>query len=290
MEIRRMHDDEVDVDETVVRILLRARFPHLAELPLARVVHGGTDHHIWRLGDDLQVRLPKHAPSTGQAEKDAGLLPRLAPHLPVAVPELVARGEPSEPYPFAWAIYRWLPGVPPAAGTEQLALELADFLRALRAAPTEGGPPARGRGRPLAQLDDAFFRSSLEQLAGEYDLATLEDVWERSRAAPDWSRDPVWLHGDVLASNLLVRDGRLSAVIDWGVACVGDPAPDLMIAWSLLAPVRETFRAAVDADAATWERARGWALWQAVCALPYYRETNPPMVAHARAVLDELTR
>jgi aminoglycoside phosphotransferase (APT) family kinase protein len=288
MAIGRMHDDEVGVDEPLVRALLAAQFPELAGLPLTHVAHGGTDHHLWRIGDELQMRLPKHAPSTGQAEKDEAILPRLAPHLPVAVPELVGHGAPGEGYPFAWAVYRWLPGEPPTAATPQLAEDVAGFIRALQRIDPTGGPPARRRGAPLARSDDAFFRSSLAQLTDEYDVPRLTALWERACAAPDWSGEPVWLHADILPSNLLVRDGRLAAVIDWGVACVGDPACDLMIAWSLLAPVRDTFRAAVGADDPTWERARGWAVWQATCALPYYRETNPPMVALARTVLGEV--
>jgi aminoglycoside phosphotransferase (APT) family kinase protein len=199
------------------------------------------------------------------------------------VPEPLALGGPGEGYPFTWAVHRWLPGEPPREGTVQLAHDLAGFLAALQAIDAEGAPPARRRGAPLR--DDDFIRSSIARLAPEFDPAAVTREWERALELPQWDGPPVWLHGDLLPSNLLVRAGRLAAVLDWGAACAGDPACELLAAWSLLYPVRETFRAALGVDDATWERGRGWALWQAVAALPYYRETNPPMAAYARAVL-----
>jgi aminoglycoside phosphotransferase (APT) family kinase protein len=282
----RMHDDEIDVGADTVRELLHRQFPHWSELPLARVQHGGTDHHIFRVGDDLQVRLPKHAPSAGQFEKEAALLPLLARSLPVDVPEPLALGEPAAGYPFTWGVYRWLDGEPATAGTVELAEDLAAFLHALERVDVTGAPPPRGRGAPLA--DGAFIRSSLAQLGDEFDVAALTELWEEALRSPQWDRPPVWVHGDLLSGNLLVRDGRLSAVLDWGPTCAGDPACDFMIGWSLLSPVREEFRVAADVDDATWSRARGWALWQAAAALPYYRETNPPMAAQSRHVLREL--
>jgi aminoglycoside phosphotransferase (APT) family kinase protein len=278
-----MHPDEVDVSADLVRRLLETQFPDWAHLPLSPFEHGGTDHVIVRLGDELQVRLPKHEPSTGQVEKELELLPRLGPQLPVEIPRPLARGEPGEGYPFTWAVYRWLPGEPPREASVQLARELAEFIRALQRVDTAGAPPPRHRGAPLR--DDAFIRSSIAHLAPDFDADAVTHEWERVLALPQWDRAPVWLHGDLLASNVLVRGGRLVAVLDWGATCAGDPAADYMISWSLLAPVREAFRAALDVDDATWARGRGWALWQAVAALPYYRHTNPPMVAHARSAI-----
>lgn len=284
----RMHADEIDVDADIVRALLREQFPDWAAWPPVRVQHGGTDHHIFRLGGELQARLPKHEPSTGQFEKESALLPLLAPSLPVDVPEPLALGRPGGGYPFTWGVYRWLPGEPPKEGTPELAHDLAGFLAALQQIDVAGAPPARHRGAPLR--DSEFTRSSLDQLADEFDVAALAGLWESALAEPPWDKAPVWLHGDLLAGNLLLRDGRLAAVLDWGPACAGDPACDYMVAWSLLSPVRDEFRRATGVDDATWNRARGWALWQATVALPYYRDTNPAMVAQSRGVIDELLR
>jgi aminoglycoside phosphotransferase (APT) family kinase protein len=279
-----MHDDEVLVSEELVRALLRAQFPRWSSLPVAAFAHGGTDHFIFRLGEELQVRLPKHAPSTGQVEKELRILPRLAPHLPVAVPEPLARGEPGEGYPFTWGIYRWLDGEPPGEASTQLAHDLAAFLRALQALPVEDEAPVITRGAPLARRDRSF-REALAQLHGEIDVAAAEAAWERALAAPEHEAAPVLIHGDMLPANLLVRGGRLSAVLDWGIFGAGDPACDYLIAWSLLAPVRDAFRAAAGIDEATWARARGWALSHGVTALGYYLHTNPPMVEHARSAI-----
>jgi aminoglycoside phosphotransferase (APT) family kinase protein len=278
-----MHDDEVPVSEETARTLLRAQFPQWSSLPITTFTHGGTDHFIFRLGDELQLRLPKHAPSTGQAEKELELLPRLAPHLPVEVPQPLALGEAGAGYPFTWGVYRWLPGEPPPDASVDLARELAAFIRALQRTDPAAAPAPRHRGAPLR--DDTFIRSSIQRLAPDFDPDTVMREWDRVLTLPQWDRAPVWLHGDLLASNILVNGAGLAAVIDWGGACAGDPAADYMIAWSLLAPVREEFRAALDVDDATWARARGWALWQAAAALPYYRETNPPMAAHARSAI-----
>jgi aminoglycoside phosphotransferase (APT) family kinase protein len=278
-----MHTDEVEVSVEVVRRLLADQLPAWAALPIVQFEHGGTDHFIFRLGEALQARLPKHAPSTGQAEKELELLPRLAPHLPVDVPDPLALGRPGDGYPFTWGVYRWLPGEPPREATVELAHDLAAFINALQSIDPSGAPPAHRRGAP--PRDGDFMRESLAQLPPD-----ATDEWERALALPQWHRPPVWLHGDLLASNLLLHDGRLAAVIDWGAACAGDPACDYMIAWSLLDPVRDAFREAVGVDDATWARARGWALAQAAAALPYYRGTNPPMVAHAELALTNVLR
>jgi len=279
-----MHDDEVLVSEELVRALLRSQFPEWSELPVVPFAHGGADHFIFRVGDELQVRLPKHEPSTGQAEKEQRILPRLAPHLPVAVPEPIARGEPGEDYPFTWGVYRWLPGEPARKASVALARDVASFLHALQQVPVEGEGPVNSRGAPLARRDRAF-RESLARLGDEVDCAAVASAWDAALAAPEWDGAPVLIHGDMLPANLLVRGGRLSAVLDWGIFGAGDPACDYLIAWSLLAPVRDAFRSAAGIDEATWARARGWALSHGVTALGYYLHTNPPMVQHARSAI-----
>jgi aminoglycoside phosphotransferase (APT) family kinase protein len=281
-----MHDDEIELREDVARRLLEQQFPQWAALPLARVPTYGTDNVLFRLGDELQLRLPRLTPDqrSTQIAFEAEWLPRLRPHLPVEIPELVAIGEPSPEYAHRWAVYRWLDGAPPVAGTVELARDLAAFIAALQRCDTARAPAGRDRGGPL-ELRDRGTRRCLEWLDDERATA----VWEAALAAPPWDGEPVWLHGDLLEGNLLVRDGRLAAVIDWGCARVGDPAFDYIPAWSLLAPVRDAFRAATGVDDATWTRARGLAVSQAVIALPYYLHISPPIVERSRRVIKEAT-
>lgn len=285
-----VHPDEIEIDLRAVRRLLATQFPQWAALPLERFPSYGTDNALFRLGEDMYVRLPRLRAelvptwAIKQIEKETQWLPRLLPHLEVQVPVPVAQGEPSEDYPYPWAIYRWLEGETPQCGTAALADALAAFLVALQRINTTGAPAAAGRAGPLAAHDSAT-RAALSRLHREIDVEAATRAWDRALAAPNWEAMPVWVHGDLLAGNLLLRDGHLSAVLDWGSLCAGDPACDVMIAWSLLAPVRSHFRAALELDDATWERGRGWALSQAALALPYYLHTNPPMVAHARSAI-----
>jgi len=282
-----MHADEVSVPPELVRRLLEQEFPRWAALPLAPVPSYGTDNVLYRLGDELLVRLPKIAGATPQIDLESELLPRLAPHLPVEIPRVVAIGEPAHGYPWRWAVYRWLEGAPPRDGTRELAHDLASFLAALQRIDPTGARAGRSRGGPLA-LRDAETRAALAQLDREIDVGAATEAWEAALHAPPWPHASVWLHGDLLEGNLLVRGGRLGAVIDWGAARAGDPAFDYHIAWSLLAPVREDFRAACGVDDDTWARARGLALSQALIALPYYLETSPPIVARSRLAIEQV--
>jgi len=288
-----MHADEIETDVALVRRLLAGQFPQWADRPIVPVASYGTDHDIYRLGDDLAARLPRIGWASGQAAKEAVWLPRLAPHLPLALPVQVAMGRPAEGYPFDWSVYEWLPGEN-ANGTiddlEQAAVDLAAFVRALRRVDRTGAHPrpVRGRGAPLAELDEQV-RRSIGQLGGRIDgdaaLRSLHS-WEESLDAPVWDGQDVWVHGDLLPGNLLVVGGRLSAVIDFGGLNVGDPACDLQPAWNVFAgSSRQRFRAELGVDDAAWLRGRGWALYQAVSALPYYWDTNPGMIRQATQAL-----
>ncbi|MEH0842839.1 aminoglycoside phosphotransferase family protein [Micromonospora sp. CPCC 205711] len=291
MAAMKMHADEVQTDAELVRRLLAGQFPHWAGLPIRQVDSYGTDHDIYRLGEHLAARLPRIGWATGQAAKEAEWLPKLAPHLPLAVPVPVAMGRAGEGYPFAWSVCEWLPGEN-ANGTitdlDRAAVDLAGFVLALRRIDTAGAFPRRpgGRGSPLAEFDESV-RRSVAQLGDRIDGDRALRSWQESLDAPAWDGPEVWLHGDLLPGNLLVVDGRLSAVIDFGGLNVGDPACDLQPAWNVFAGrSRERFRAEVGADDASWLRGRGWALFQAVMAMPYYWDTNPGMirqVSHALA-------
>lgn len=288
-----MHADEVQTDPELVRRLLADQFPQWSGLPLALVASYGTDHDIYRLGDELAIRLPRIAWATAQAAKESVWLPRLAPHLPLAVPVPVAMGRPTEGYPFDWSICEWLPGASAAdalADLAQAAVDLAEFVGALRDADTTGAHPRNtgSRGSPLVE-SDVGVRRSIESLGSRVDGSTLTRLWDESVAAPAWAGSETWVHGDLLPGNLLVVDGRLSAVIDFGGLNVGDPACDLQPAWNVFTgSSRDRFRAGLAVDDASWLRGRGWALAQAVVALPYYWDTNPGIVGQALHALDEI--
>ena len=287
-----MHPDEVDTSPGLVRSLLVEQAPRWSELPIELVISHGTDHDIYRIGADLVARLPRVGWATAQVSKEREWLHRMAPHLPLAIPVQVYVGEPGAGYPHSWSVCEWLPGESASAADldlDQAAASLAEFISALRGIDTSGAHPRRttGRGAPLAELDDAV-RQAIAELGDRVDGAAVTRCWEESLAAPP-SGDEVWVHGDLLPGNLLVLDGRLSAVIDFGGLNVGDPACDLQPAWNVFAGrSRAIFRAALDVDDAAWLRGRGWALFQAVLALPYYWETNTGIVHQAKHALTEI--
>jgi aminoglycoside phosphotransferase (APT) family kinase protein len=290
-----MHDGEVETDVGLVRRLLADQFPQWADLPIRLVDSYGTDHDIYRLGDRLSARLPRIGWATGQATREAKWLPRLTPHLPLRVPVQLAMGQPAEGYPFQWSVYEWLPGES-ANGTiddlERAAVDLAAFVMALRAVDTsDAHPRSRGaRGAPLEEVD-AVVRRSIDELGDRIDRDAALRSWDESVNAPPWDGEEVWVHGDLLPGNLLVVDGRLSAVIDWGGLNVGDPACDLQPAWNVFDEAsRERYRRELDVDDASWLRGRGWALCQAVVALPYYWDTNPGMVRQASNAVTQVLR
>ncbi|WP_231494790.1 aminoglycoside phosphotransferase family protein [Cellulomonas sp. KRMCY2] len=291
-----MHDDERDIDAGLVRRLLAAQLPQWAGLPLTPVRSAGTDNAMFRLGDDMAVRLPRVPWAVEQVAKEQTWLPRLAPLLPLAVPELLGTGAPGAGYDWPWSVYRWLDGVDatvePVADLHRAADELGGFVAALRRVDPTGGPPPgehnSGRGVPLAARDTAT-RAAITSLVGMIDTDAATAAWEAALRAPVWDGPPAWIHGDLHAANLLVRQGELSAVIDFGCLGVGDPAGDVSAAWVFCsAGTRDTFRAAAQPDDAMWARGRGWALSPALIALPYYRTSNPVLAGIARRAIDEV--
>jgi aminoglycoside phosphotransferase (APT) family kinase protein len=280
-----MHVDELEIDEPLVRRLLAGQFPEWADLPLRRIEPGGTVNAIFRLGEQLGVRLARRQGPTEPGGTELDWLPRLAPRLPVQIPVPVAQGHPSDDYPWYWGVYTWIEGeTVPVAEIDALeaARDLASLVGALQQIDPTGGP--QGRGIPLAERDRET-RYWLARFDG--DPAVTEE-WERALAAPAWAGPPLWHHGDLDPRNWLVRDGRISGVIDWGSTGVGDPACDVMVAWKLHSPAaRDAFREALPTDDATWARARGWAVSQAVAALAYYTpENNPTLYREAEAWLE----
>ncbi|WP_424216160.1 aminoglycoside phosphotransferase family protein (plasmid) [Streptomyces sp. BI20] len=287
-----------EIDTALVRRLVDAQFPRWAGLPLRRLDPAGSDHVIHRLGDRLSVRLPRQAGAIGQAAKESRWLPRLAPHLPLTVPEPVGVGEPSFGYPWPWAVSRWLDGRVATAevlgDSAPAAVLLARFLGALRRIPTEHVPASEARGDlaggTLADRDRAT-RAAIAEVGDRFDTGAMTALWEAALNAPPWDRPPVWFHGDFHTGNLLTVDGRLDAVIDFGGLGIGDPAPDLMIAFTLMSPgSRAVFRAALDVDDATWLRGRGWALATGLNAYTHHAATDPTVAAQTtRQITASLT-
>jgi aminoglycoside phosphotransferase (APT) family kinase protein len=279
----RVHADELDVDETLVRALLAEQFPGWADLPLERA-GDGTVNVIYRLGEELSVRIPRRDGPETEDDLEFRWLPLLAPQLPVAIPRPVARGRPGAGYPWFWSVHTWLQGDLP---TGPLAVaDVAGLVSALQRIELPAAPePAYGRGRPLADRD-AYVRAALERV----DAPGALELWERAVSAPGWEHEPVWVHADLDRRNVLVRDGRLAAVLDWGGVGVGDPAVDVMVAWKLVdAEERERFRELVGVGDATWLRAQGWVVSQALSALGYYTlDTNPAIVGEATRWLAEV--
>ncbi|WP_156753732.1 aminoglycoside phosphotransferase family protein [Actinokineospora pegani] len=267
-------DGRAGIDANLVRRLLAAQFPHWADLDVRPVPVDGWDNRTYRLGDDMSVRLPTAQGYVRSVGKESHWLPRLAPRLPVPIPEVLGDGVPGEGYPFPWSVRGWIEGeradraeIPDRAA---FAVRVAAFLRRLGQCDAEGGPLAGEhcwyRGASLTHYDDET-RQSLHAVRDLIDADKALHAWETALAAR-WTGSPVWFHGDIAPGNLLVVDGRLAAVIDFGTSGVGDPACDLVLAWTWLdGGAREAFREAVDRDEAMWARARGWALWKSTLVM-----------------------
>lgn len=290
----RMHVGQVDTSRDLVRRLLTQQFPQWSKAQISIVDSFGTDHDIYRVGEQICVRLPKVGWAATQARKEQRWLPIFAPHLPARVPTQLAIGEPAEGYPFEWSIYEWIPGSDANRAefdADQLAEELATFVIALRAVSSADAEtrPAGARGCPLSELDDAV-RESIAQLANDISVDAISKLWHESLEATPWDEPETWVHGDLLGGNLIIDNRRLVAVIDWGALNVGDPACDLLVAWTTFSEgSRAILRGALRVDDDSWVRGRGWALYQAVMALPYYRNTNPGMVRQAKRSLTAIT-
>ena len=289
----------IPVTEGQVSWLVTAQFPLWADLPVRAVADGGWDNRTFRLGADMVVRLPSAAEYAQAVEKEHRWLPTLAPLLPLPIPTPLAKGEPSADYPHPWSSYAWIHGVTATASgvadQVRLGLDLADFLVALQGVDTTDGPQPGVhnwfRGGPLRTYDEVAQRA-LEQLSGRIGVELAREIWAHALEA-GWDGNDRWFHGDMAPGNLLLTDGHLSAVIDFGTCGVGDPACDLAVAWNLLtADAREAFRERLSADAASWARGRGWALWKALatCSSSYDDPDGAADLASAEHVLAEIFR
>lgn len=289
-------DPLITVD--LVSALVRDQFPQWSQRAVTAVEPGGWDNRTFRLGDDLLVRLPSRSVYVPQVEKEHRWLPVLAPLLPLPIPSPVVMGKPGNGYPWPWSVYRWLEGSAASHGNvvdmDGFARDLARFLCALYSIDATGGPAAGEhnffRGGPVGTYDDEV-RRAISALSGSVDSNLATAVWEAALASR-WERPGVWVHGDIAASNLLVREGRLAAVIDFGSSGVGDPACDLTLVWTFLrGSARKAFRDAMSLgmsfEDGTWARARGWALWKALIVAAW-GGGGPSAVGESRRVLGEI--
>lgn len=303
-----MHPDELETDASLVGRLVAAQAPQWAELPVTPFLAAGTVYALYRLGDEMLVRVPLRARYIAEVEKEHWWLPRLAPLLPLAILLPLVKGRPGEGHPLPWSIYRWLEGeyatLERLSGVGQAARDLAGFIAALeRIDPTDGQAPGEGnyfRGASLSVRDEATrgaIETLYDMLGGglEHDLGAGLDLraataaWDAALEAPEWDRPPVWIHDDLVPLSILAHEGWINAVIDWGGLRAGDPACDMMVAWRpLSAQARGIFREVLAVDDATWARGRGWALSTGLVALPYYHHPNPIMAGMARLAIDEV--
>ncbi len=291
MSNQSMHEDEYQIDEAFVRALLSAQFKSWSDLRLELVGLVGTENVIFKLGDDKCIRLPRRPGIVSQVIDEQRWLSFLAPRLPLDIPIPMAGGYPEGFYDSHWVIYPWLEGADATKSVisdlEENAVRLADFIRALHDIDATGGP-ATYRGAPLATRNSEVHKA-LDALHDYIDTKAALNIWNICLKAKPWEKDPVWIHSDLLPANLLVNRGRITAVLDFGMVGIGDPACDLLPAWSLFhGESREKFRQTLDIDEATWIRGQGWALSIGLIILPYYFETNPSLVRIGEKLIQEV--
>lgn len=291
-----LHDDEPATNDEIVRMLLEEQVPEMAGLPLDPLSNTGSDNALCRLGTEFVVRLPRFPDAARRLGVELDWLPRLT-DLPAAVPEIMHAGTPHELYPFRWAVLRWLDGVDAWEARQQpgwfganLGHDLASVLLHLRRTPVADAP-ARDpgeRGGPLRPLD-ARMHWWLDQSDGLVDVPAVLRLWEQCLEGADDGVDPVLLHGDLIPGNLLVDGGRLTSVLDWGGLGAGDPAQDLDPAWAVLDEEgADALREDLDIDNASWLRARGFALEQAMGGVIYYTPRRHPLAAVMQRTLERL--
>jgi aminoglycoside phosphotransferase (APT) family kinase protein len=296
MQAPKFHSGEIDISAGLAASLIADQFPRWAGLPIRPVPASGTECVLYRLGDEMVIRLPRRPGESLDELLTQGVLPRLAPLLPVPIPALIAEGRPTAEYPASWGVLRWLEGETPVEGQlavpSLLAADLAEFLQALwtidqSKADLAGGPAAYRGGALTTQHE--FTLAAIEQVHGLIDTDAARTIWDHAVQLPTWDGPDTWIHADLMPGNILTRHGRLAAVIDFGTAGIGDPSQDLIVAWMLLpAHARADFRNAVRVDDASWLRGRARALSMALGVLDYYRDTNPVMADNARYTIREV--
>lgn len=292
--------DTLVIDAALAQRLIATQFPQWAHLPVKPVDVGGWDNRTFHLGDTMSIRLPSAQCYADKVEKEQTWLPRLSPYLSIAIPQPIALGKPSAEYPWHWSIYRWIEGASANLLSDNdlnlplIAKDLAQFLHELHAidatgVPLVGGPHNFYRG-DSTKVYDAQTREALAQLEGIIDTRAATDLWDKAISS-EWHKKSVWIHGDLSAGNILIKDGRLAAVIDFGGMGIGDPACDLVIAWTFFhGESREVFKSLVPLDPDTWTRARGWALWKALITLVPLKDKTSTEALKQKLIIHELIK
>ncbi|MFK7824157.1 MAG: aminoglycoside phosphotransferase family protein [Oligoflexales bacterium] len=286
----KLHDDEVDIDVTIVKHLIAKQFPQYDRQVVSALVPSGTDNKMFKLGLDKIVRLPRTSGAVASLQKEEKWLPIIGENLPTAVPIPIHAGEPTKEYPFPWLIIPFISGSTPGLSNpldgEQAAFDLAKFIGAMQQQDTNGAPLCT-RGQHIKNRDSAV-RKSVELLGDEYDLDQLLEIWNDSVNTPRWEGPSCWIHGDLHVGNILSNGGKINAIVDFGLCGVGEPSCDFMPAWTLLKKEnREKFRSLINADENCWKRARGWAFSMGVLGYPYYKNTNPIFASIAKNAMDQ---
>jgi aminoglycoside phosphotransferase (APT) family kinase protein len=280
-----------NINVALVQHLVASQFPQWADLQIKPVAQSGWDNRTFHLGDHMLIRLPSAQPYADAVDKEQTWLPKLAKNLPLPIPKPLARGEPDNQYPWPWSIYEWLDGEHASydniADLDQFATDVGNFLGALQRINSKDGPTGKLRGGSLERWDNQTQRA-IDILGDRIDGQVATAIWTEAIRAP-FTNTPVWYHGDVAPGNLLVQEGRLSAVIDFGGLGVGDPACDMTIAWTFLtASSRQKFRKALRPDDAIWARGKGWALWKGMIVMAQMIETNALETAYCAYAVEQV--
>lgn len=290
--------EKIIIDENLVSSLIASQFPQYAHLPIKPVEVSGWDNRTFHLGEAMSVRLPSAQCYADKVQKEQAWLPFLAPHLSIAIPSPIAMGKPAADYPWHWSIYKWLDGnsanlLPDnTLNLPLIAQELAQFLQELHTINTTNVPLAAGphnfyRGGST-KMYDTETRNAIAQLPGVIDTDAATAIWNKAISS-EWHKKPVWIHGDLSAGNILINNRQLAAVIDFGGMGIGDPACDLVIAWTFLhGESREVFKSLVSLDSETWARARGWALWKALITLAPLADKMSIEAMRQKHIINEL--
>ncbi len=279
--MRDLRERRFEIVEELAQSLIASQFPAWSHLPLKKIDSAGTDNSMYRLGDEMAVRFPVSVSAAEQVAKEQSWLPKLS-SFAVAIPVIIGAGRPTNEFPLPWSVVNWIEGKDAASDVISDWLTMADdlgqFVRAFRGQNISGAPAAGKhngfRGTALINLDQVA-RNAMNALEDIFDKACLLKIWEQALGVEPWAGSPVWIHGDIHAANIVVQNGSIAGIIDFGLMGVGDPACDLALAWSLLPThARDVFRTAANVDEPTWQRGKGWGLYIGVIALSYYRERN----------------
>lgn len=290
-----MMNNKLIIDESLVQHLIATQFPEWRDLSIKSVKRQGWDNRTFHLGEHLLVRLPSDADYALQVEKEQRWLPKLAPFLPLSIPAPIAMGQPTSEYPWKWSVYEFLPGESANhASIDNLtdfATSLAEFLIAFQRIDATNAPSpglhSFYRGGSLS-IYDTETRQAINALKNKIDVAMITNIWEKALASI-WKLEPVWVHGDISVGNLIVQNGKLSAVIDFGQLAAGDPACDLSIAWTFFKGAsRAAFHSTLALDEDTWARARGWTLWKALITAAGQIESNAIEASDPWRIINEV--